>query len=629
MKNKALIRFLSAVIVMITVFCAVSLTGSAATSADIPDASAKIEVILSDKTVKADDILTVTVKLSSDYPITNIQIPVLFDKTQFAIVGKATNSSYYTASDIFADKNYMFGGRADRQAGFDKTSASEKWNTTEAKAKYGVAYITAVYDVSIGMDDTTYAKPENDVFVTFSLKALSDVSDTLTSVFVSKDWAKTAENKQGLLTVGMTLKEDYYDDTSANIPYSYVTYTTETKTDSIDTSCLKIIRGSASIKTYKGEEYVAITVTPGKTGAGIYTEMTNGGTVEIIDAYGNIQDRSTSYVAYQSQNKTNPVATMKITDADGSTETVPVVFELYEIEREISFKASSKIKAIRGKVSQGTDEKGEYILIEMVEGQSSVGVYKASLDGTTATLDGAEGIFTEQEKLYIFYGSQNTFNPEGRLTVTEADGSTKTYRVVFKLYEMDPYVSAAKGLRPIRGAVLVEADDTIRIKMTKGQTSVGLYKTTANGTTFRIVDANGRLTNNPSSLMFYMTNNVANITAKIIFTLPDGSTKEQKIIFDMGLSENPDPLEYLTAVRGSVSYKDDYIEVKANAGSSGVGLNKECLVKYTITDVNGVMTENDTRYYVYKSQNPDGVTANINFLQSDGSFRTYTVKFVF
>ena len=107
-------------------------------------------------------------------------------------------------------------------------------------------------------------------------------------------------------------------------------------------------------------------------------------------------------------------------------------------------------------------------------------------------------------------------------------------------------------------------------------------------------------------------------------------TEQEKLyIFDMGLADEPEPYAYLTAVRGTVSCKDDYIEVKANAGSTGVGLNKDCLVKYTITDIDGVMTENDTRYYIYKSQNPDGMTAKIKFLQSDGSYKTYKVKFVF
>ncbi len=396
---------------------------------------------------------------------------------------------------------------------------------------------------------------------------------------------------------------------------------------------LKLIRGTASFKTYKGEKIIAITIEEGKTATGVYTDLADGGSVEITDVYGNVQSLGDRYVAYQSQNMSNPVGTMKLTYADGSTETYPVVFELYDMEREIGFNPAETIKPIRGTVSLSTDEKGDYILVEMNEGQSSVGIYKASLDGSTVTYIDADGMVTEQEKLHIFYGSQNTFNPEGRVAVTGEDGITKVYRIVYKLYETDPYVNAAKGLRTIRGAVLIDADGTIRIKMTKGQTSVGLYKTTANGTTFQIVDANGKLTNNPSSLMFYKTNNVANITATIIFTMPDGTTKEQKIIFDMGLEDNPDPLVYLETLRGSLSYQndgtEDYIELKANAGATGVGIYKDSLVKFDITDIDGTVSENDSRYYFYKSQNPDGVNAKINVLQSDGSYKTYKLVVVF
>ena len=400
--------------------------------------------------------------------------------------------------------------------------------------------------------------------------------------------------------------------------------------EDFDISVLKIIRGTAVMKSYNGEDYIAIVMDSGRTMTGIYKDTTNGGTVEITDIYGTLQNRDSDYMAYQTQNSTNPVATMTITYPNGTTDTFPVVFEIYAIEREISLDVTKNIRPIRGEVSIAADEKGDYILIEMLEGQSSVGVYKSTADGSaTAMLLGADGKFTEQETLYIFYGSQNTANPEGRITITEADGTQKTYRVVFKMYEMDPYADVAKGLRPVRGAVTFDDDGTIRVKMTAGQTSVGLYKTMANGATFQIVDANGRITNNLSSAMFYMTNNTANVTAKIIFTLPDGTTREQKIIFDMGLVDDPDPIDVLTAVRGTVNYNGDCIEVKATDGSTGVGINKDCLVKYTITDVNGVVTENDSRYYFYKSQNADGAEANINFLQSDGTYKTYKIRFVF
>ena len=74
---------------------------------------------------------------------------------------------------------------------------------------------------------------------------------------------------------------------------------------------------------------------------------------------------------------------------------------------------------------------------------------------------------------------------------------------------------------------------------------------------------------------------------------------------------------------------EEYIEVKANDDSIGVGINKDCLVKYTVTDVEGIMVENDSRYYFYEAYNPEGATAKINFLQSDGTYKTYKIKFVF
>ena len=398
-------------------------------------------------------------------------------------------------------------------------------------------------------------------------------------------------------------------------------------------SLLKLIRCSASLKTIGGEEYIALTLTPGKTAAGIYIAMNNNaGTVEITDINGNVQCLADRYVAYQSQNMSNPTAVITFNFADGTSFTYPVVFELYDMEMKIDFDPAKVIKPIRGKVSLASDGRGDYILVEMVEGQSSVGIYKASLDGSIVTFIDAEGMYTEQEKLHIFYGSQNDFNPEGRVSIT-TDGVTKTYRILYKLYETDPYVNIGKGLRPIRGAVYTQADGTIRIKMTSGQTSVGLYKTTANGTTFVLKDENGKLTNNPSSLMFYSSNNVANITSTIVFTMPDGTEKEHKIIFDLGLEDDPDPIVYLEAVRGTVTcYNDgteDIVEVKADAGSTGVGIRKDCFVDYELIDIDGKVTENDSRYYFYKSQNPDGATGHISVLQKDGSYKTYTLKIVF
>ncbi len=194
---------------------------------DVSKADADILLDLSDKELSADDILTVTIRLTTNFYITNVQLPVLFDKTQFEIVGEVTSRKYYTVAPVFSSRYYTFGGRADKQQGFDKTSNPDIWNTDEAKAKYGVAYITASYNPMADGEYDTYAKPQNDVFVTFKLKALVDVSNAVESVFISSDWAKTATNKTGLLVVGMTTS-DVYDMTAETVAYSNVDYVTET-----------------------------------------------------------------------------------------------------------------------------------------------------------------------------------------------------------------------------------------------------------------------------------------------------------------------------------------------------------------------------------------------------------------
>ena len=208
---------------------------------DVSKADADILVDLSDKKLSAGDILTVTVMLTSNFYITNVQLPILFDKTQFEVVGNTANKSYYTVAPMFSSRGYTFGGRADRQQGFDKTSNPEKWNTDAAKAQYGVAYITASFNPMEIEDDDTYAKPQNDVFITFELKALVDVSDALVSVFISSDWAKTATNKTGLLAVGMTTGE-VYGTTAESVSYTNISYATSTakhyyQTEIIEPTC--------------------------------------------------------------------------------------------------------------------------------------------------------------------------------------------------------------------------------------------------------------------------------------------------------------------------------------------------------------------------------------------------------
>ena len=297
---------------------------------------------------------------------------------------------------------------------------------------------------------------------------------------------------------------------------------------------LMAIRGVVETKAYKDEDYIALVKRSGATSVGVYKETIDGYSVEITMQYGKINDTGTYYVAYESQNKTNPAGIMKVTYPDGTVKQSRVVFELYDIDMEVDINPAESVKPIRGKVSLQNDVAGDYILVQMSEGQTSVGMYKESLDETVLTLIETSGVVQEKDNWFISYGSQNTKNPEGRLHVVKSDGSEATYRIVFRLFETDPGASLLKSLKAIRGTVTVENDGTedyIRVKRSAGKTSVGLYKSTTAGIEYEITDSTGILQNKSSMYIAYRSQNEGDITGKINFKMPDGTIQTYKIIF--------------------------------------------------------------------------------------------------
>ena len=88
---------------------------------------------------------------------------------------------------------------------------------------------------------------------------------------------------------------------------------------------LRLIRAAASLAE---DGKVIVTMTPGKTAAGIYTTTNSGYTVEIKDADGVFAARDDAFVAYKSANTANVNATMVITAQDGTAYEYEVVYDL-------------------------------------------------------------------------------------------------------------------------------------------------------------------------------------------------------------------------------------------------------------------------------------------------------------
>ncbi len=193
---------------------------------DVSDAVAKVTVVLNKDSITKDDVLTVSIRVDANYHVTGVQLPVLYDKTQFEIVTGSGVGGYldFNEDSEFLNGSYALNGNTTHSTGFKYTSNAEKWNTDEARAQYSYAWITASANTSV--TDFRLVVPENDLLVSFKLKALADVEDTTQSVFISTEWAKTADVKSGIFTLG-------FSGTQINKnPLTYVasgmTYETET-----------------------------------------------------------------------------------------------------------------------------------------------------------------------------------------------------------------------------------------------------------------------------------------------------------------------------------------------------------------------------------------------------------------
>ena len=262
-----------------------------ALSMDLSKAEATVTTVLSQESVKTGDVITVTVKLTANYPVTNVQLPIIYDKTQFSLVGFEGGASYLTFADSSIKAGaYDLNGNAGITRGFQDTSNATVWNTAEAMAKYDYAWITASFNaMNATGGKEVLAVPNDETFVTFELKALADVEDATQSVFISPDWTKTDANKAGTFAIGFsatTVNKNATTFKSTGMTYNVetvavtgvaVTGTVQSYNDGIDNSDVTTIEFFA-----EGSDVVAYTTTVEGSGKLAYSlDAVNPGTYTV------------------------------------------------------------------------------------------------------------------------------------------------------------------------------------------------------------------------------------------------------------------------------------------------------------------------------------------------------------
>ena len=155
------------------------------------------------KEAKAGDVITVSVKLKTNYKIVAISLPVIYDASVFEIVGagEGSVSSFLNFTGTLAENAYTTNGNWKSPDNmYSKNSNAEHWTSSLVKSRYKFAFATWVATPSTGTVISSLEKEET--IVTFKLRVKEDVSDTTGKIFLSQDFIKTEEAPQGILSVG-------------------------------------------------------------------------------------------------------------------------------------------------------------------------------------------------------------------------------------------------------------------------------------------------------------------------------------------------------------------------------------------------------------------------------------------
>ena len=155
------------------------------------------------KEAKAGDIVTVSVKLKTNYKIVAISLPVIYDASIFEIVGGEDGNlaSFLNFTGTLKENEYTTNGNWKSPDNmYSKNSNEAHWTSSLVKSRYKFAFATWVATPSSG---TVISSLDNEeTIVTFKLKVKENVSDTTGKIFLSQDFIKTADAPQGILSVG-------------------------------------------------------------------------------------------------------------------------------------------------------------------------------------------------------------------------------------------------------------------------------------------------------------------------------------------------------------------------------------------------------------------------------------------
>ena len=188
-QNSKIIAFVLVFALMITTVIITSVANAKTTDIQIT----------ADKTeIKAGESATISVKVTTNYPVATMSIPVFYDKTLVDISDATTTLTEYSVANTTTDNQSV-------------DTAKVYANTDIDSSKFG--FVLATY---IGGANEEVSETIDEVVLTFKITAKESVSGNAV-VKVVEESAKTSENAKGMLYFGAVPKGTTITDIPENV----------------------------------------------------------------------------------------------------------------------------------------------------------------------------------------------------------------------------------------------------------------------------------------------------------------------------------------------------------------------------------------------------------------------------
>ncbi len=172
---------------------------------------ATVEITADKSELVSGESTTVSVKVTSNFPVATMSIPVFYDKTMVSVSDATATLSTYSVKNTTTDSQSV-----------DSSKIYE--NTDVSESKYGFVLINYIGSAGAQVPETI-----DEVVLTFTITANSNVTGDALVNCVSQS-AKTSSNVAGMLYFGATISGTTIDEIPENIENIDLTTATETVT---------------------------------------------------------------------------------------------------------------------------------------------------------------------------------------------------------------------------------------------------------------------------------------------------------------------------------------------------------------------------------------------------------------